>query len=136
MEYGDMTIQDQAGILPASAVGFFTRDMTLAAGTQAITGVGFLPNSIIFFANVQTTTYISLGMDNDGRAANVAKNSLGVNWEGGGGAAWTETIHLSSGSGTHYYGYIATFDSDGFTVQWTKSGAPTGTARMQYMAFK
>ena len=36
---------------------------------------------------------------------------------------------------TMYNGVIDSFDADGFTVAWTKTGTPTGDLYMNYIAW-
>ena len=137
MKLGDITRQNQADFLPKSYIGFFTRDMSLATGTQAITGVGFKPSSIIFFANVQTDPAISWGMDSVSNRAYIADNGNGTQqWQGGGGAAYPVSLQIATAVADYIDGKVNSMDTDGFTIGWTKNGTPTATARIQYMAFK
>jgi len=115
-------------------VGSFTRDLSTASGTQAITGVGFEPTAVMFFAIVDTTTQTSWGMDdgtissanmdNYGDTANTYRNDLG------------HSIWLRPNATNYSYAKITSLDSDGFTLTWVKNNSPTGTATIMYMAFR
>ena len=47
-------------------------------------------------------------------------------------------IHVSKNAGNtdRYQASLSTFDSDGFTLTWTKTGTPTGTLTVNYLAFR
>jgi hypothetical protein len=105
---GDTTFQDEAAILPGSFVGGFTRDSVAATGVVAITGVGFRTNQNCVY-EVGSGVY--------------AHNS-------------TSAFHYEPSSGNHQDGIVTSFDADGFTISWTKTGSPTGNARIKFMAFK
>ncbi len=131
MKQGDVTTQDEAVILPTAFVGTFTRDTTVASGTQGVTGVGFKPSAVIFFSNQDISVEFSIGLD-DGVTAK------GVQQETAGSFALLNTFSIrpKESPGNQYGGSIQSFDSDGFTIIWTKTGSPSGTITMQYMAFK
>ena len=44
------------------------------------------------------------------------------------------SIYFETSSGNSYVGEITSFDSDGFTVNWTQTGAPSGTIRIAFLA--
>lgn len=121
-------------------VGSFTRDMTLASGTQAVTGVGFKPRAVIFLANVNNTGQASIGV---GALPNTATGPIGSVSLNSRTAASAGTWSTNSGtvfayqSGSAYYnGAIYDMDSDGFTMSWTKTGSTTGTLEVNYIAFQ
>lgn len=116
-------------------VGSFTRDISTASGNQAITGVGFQPKSIIFSSGDSSlVSNASVDGFDDGTTAgclwwdfNTADNT------------WTPDTTYS----IHFYrsaagqvGKIGSFDSDGFTVAWTKVGGATGSVTVRYIAFR
>jgi hypothetical protein len=128
---------DGSSVLSATGfkVGSFTIDMTTASGTQAITGVGFQPRAIMFFATCVTTAHVvSSGVD-DAATARVMfdYNNISANaWQSANASSITA---LLSGSDV-YSGKVNSFDADGFTIGWTKTGSPTGTLTINYIAFK
>lgn len=110
-------------------VGSFTRDISLA-GAQAITSVGFQPKGIIFFAVVNVTRRASWVMSD-------ASSTVGIfdNWTG---ATYNDSssIYIIADSTNFAEGALTSFDSDGFTITWAKTGSPTGTAVVRYIAFR
>jgi hypothetical protein len=127
---------DAGGVLtsPVMKVGSFTRDTSLATGTQAITGVGFTPRLILFLSGVSFTSEMSIGFQNTGAALCVSSQHSVT------AGTWrfsnTISINLIQGIGVEYWGSVASFDADGFTMSWTKNGAKTGTADIYYIAIK
>lgn len=111
-------------------VGSFTRDMSVASGTQAITGVGFSPKTIIFFAGRDGGGGNGIGFD-DGTTANAwgratAASSFDLHT--------TQSIYQQETVGGPYTGKINSFDADGYTIIWVRNGAITGTLTINYLA--
>ena len=115
-------------------VGSFSRDTSLASGTQEITGLGFSPKLVNFFASYNGAVGASWGFDdisgtvaisdNHGNAANTFA------FDG------TNSIY-SVKTGTDYTtGKITTRGTDGFTITWTKTGSPTGSLNIFYVAYR
>jgi len=115
------------------AIGTFTRDTTLASGTQAVTGVGFQPTAVLLLAIESSTREASWGFDNGTTAVSIYDNAGGLDAYA---TNATQSIFLEEASGTDYRGEITSLDTDGFTVTWTRTGAPTGTATVRYLAFR
>jgi hypothetical protein len=55
----------------------------------------------------------------------------GSNW----GQIATQSIYIEEAAGSHA-GKIKTFDTDGFTITWTKGGSPTGAASVFYLCLR
>ncbi|KKL09558.1 hypothetical protein LCGC14_2564660, partial [marine sediment metagenome] len=119
MESSIFHVAEQAFLRqPAFAkVGSFTRDTSLAAGSQVVTGVGFKPVGIIFFSGQQSTAEFSIGLD-DG--------STSLGWGDRHPITADIWFRLTSDaiidfetSSFQYYGRISSFDADGFTISWT-----------------
>jgi len=119
-----------AVLKPQVKSGTFTRATSTATGTQAITGVGFKP------------VYIYFMYDDSGAA-----------WEGGYGwttgasenygcqnttiqvtAAYCVYYNAAFGGSNIYTAVLSSFDSDGFTLSWTKTGSPTATLNVRWFA--
>lgn len=115
-----------------SAVGNFTRDTTLASGTQAVTGLLGTPYTIIFLAiDTGSTLETSIGFTNGTTHECIVRNPSGDFDE-----ATAKSIFLEQVLGTDQYFVDAiTMNPDGFTVTWTKVGLPTGTISIMYLAF-
>lgn len=111
-------------------IGSTTRDISTASGTQAVTGIGFAPKAVIFLAVVQSSTEASWGFDDATTHLSLRlQNTIWTN-------AATESIVYDDNAGKDYSGHISSMDSDGFTITWTKTGLPTGTLQVMYLAFK
>jgi len=134
MQIGDETKQNESVQLPANLVGSFDRDLTLAAGAQAVTGLGFRPSSVIFFVGFGGTAAACIGASTlafDRVIMNVHDESANQ-WSG----SAAQSIFLTTGVGIESRANLTTFDIDGFTVAWTKGGAPSGTVTCMFIAFK
>ena len=134
-----------AGIIPAAnltaagdmyyantrfKVGSFTRVLSVASGTAAVTGVGFQPKSVIFIAYL--TSYSGAVGASDGttnEAGSIVGTTPAYNYNTG------RCVDVSDGT-KGGYASIASFDADGFTLTWVKDGSPTETATISYMAFR
>jgi hypothetical protein len=118
------------------ASGIFTRDMTTATGSQAVTGVGFRPRLILFLAAEGSTSQASIGFDLAGssRASISNRNASAADVWARSGTSYS--IYAEQGSGNVYAGGVTSFDADGFTVSWVKSGSPTGTLGVDYLAMR
>lgn len=114
-------------------VGQFSRDTSTASGSQSITGVGFKPSSIIFLAVIPATAELSIGLDDYFSHFSIVNNhNITANvW-----TTATASIVLAQTVSIESYASITSFDSDGFTVQWTKTGAKTGTAYINFLAIR
>lgn len=112
----------------------FTRDISTATGTQAVTGVGFAPTAIILFASVNTVAGLSLGF------ADSAKTGMAILQATDATTVWGPTANLlyyGNQAGTTYtLANISTYDSDGFTLTVTKNGLPTGTLTFKALCFR
>lgn len=125
------TIQGILDLAPNNFyVGTFTRDMTAATGTVAYTGVGFTPSMIIFFGSIGGTVFSSWG-------AVQGSNKFSMYRDDG---TADETISANYGiiiftsTGVLQTAEISTYDSDGFTLSWVKTGSPTGTLTVGFIA--
>jgi hypothetical protein len=113
-------------------VGTFTRDMSLASGNQAITGVGFKPAAVIFFAGVNGAMGDSKGID-DATTSGYAADDY-ADLAGGQAAGTGLSIVIAPAAGKVYGGKIASMDADGFTIAWIRTSTPTGTINVIYLA--
>ena len=57
-------------------VGSFTRDMSVATGTQAVTGVGFQPKFIIFLTGQNGALSFCFGLDNGTNSATMTNGNI------------------------------------------------------------
>ena len=113
-------------------VGSFTRDVSTASGNQSVTGVGFKPKAAMF-----------IGTNISGSGNTIAGWGFGDGTTLGG--VETNTAGFFSGNaagGDNIGNYsvitaIASLDSDGFTVTWTKVGSPaSATCTVYYLTLR
>ena len=113
-------------------IGTFTRDVSLGAGNVSYTGVGFKPSTIIAAGNLNDVLHYanSIGYTN-------GTNNM-CSYVNDGNAAYTDTSYFINinQSGAIQQAAIVTFDADGFTIAWRKTGSPTGTLTVVYLAIK
>jgi hypothetical protein len=109
-----------------------TRDATAASGNVSYTGVGFQPTSIIVQYCVNDTLYNGRGH------ADSARNN---------GCLYQHAANLYSATDLFIYhsdkaswsqeASVASYDADGFTLTWTKSGTvPSGTIAMRFICYR
>jgi hypothetical protein len=114
----------------ASKVIRSTRDLTADSGDVSYTGVGFRPSAIIAIAFISsgTTGYFSMGVVGNNRASgSVSRYSTTDTIDS------INAIYLGTAPGTRQYATVKSWDSDGFTLTWTKNGSPTGIAQMTFL---
>ena len=109
-----------------------SRDISLATGTQAITGVGFKPKAVHFHAVLNGQLDGCWGFDNGVTAKGIVMNVGGANLQ------WQNISSMLVEPVTNqiYKGSIQSFDSDGFTISWIKTNSPTGILRIVFMVFR
>lgn len=113
-----------------NSVGSFTRDMTSASGNVSYTGLGFMPTKCFFTSLDVTiaTNTVSWGYD-DGlfpsAVSQIADRSID-SWSA------TQSVGVEFVANTYQMGHVFSFDADGFTIAWTKTGSPSGTMRAFY----
>ena len=118
-------------------IGLFTRDTTLASGTQSVTGIGFKPKTILFFASEDGTGEASFGFSNEpitgGATANLSVNCRTATSPGTFNANAASILSWQSSS-DYYQGSLAGINNDGFSISWVKTGSTTGTLQIAYLA--
>lgn len=114
-------------------VGSVSKNLTDASTTQVVTGLGFRPVEI-------ELNGFSGAMKSEGYAdcSTLSPSNRGVYYYPT-GAAWSDTgtnnaLTFRTAAGDQQDGYVSATSDDGFTITWTKSGAPTGTATIKFVA--
>ena len=115
-------------------VSSFSRDVSTATGTQAVTGVGFTPTSIEVFAAIGGTVKASWGMSDGTTDKCIYQNNNGGTDFISNQSQLIRVVTVDAG--TMYSGTLDSFDADGFTISWTKTGSPTGTVAGNFIARK
>ena len=131
MKQGDVTTQNEAIIRPIQGrVIVGVRTMTDPAGTQAITGLGFSPSFVmclsaeavngdtfsVGFGDIVQSLSRCITQSEDG-------NTLGENHA----IMAIQTTPVGS-----YFGSITSAEPDGFTITWSKTGAPIGNFSLRF----
>jgi len=114
--------------------GSFTRDISTVSGTQAVTAVGFKPKAIVFLGGINASHQISYGFT-DGTSYMCVYDLIDVSLKYGVNAGFCIGVVGATGSDLAI-ATISSLDSDGFTLSWTKTGSPTGTATIGYLALR
>lgn len=113
---------DNSPEAPRAKSSFLTRTLSTATGTVAYTGVGFKPTSIEFWGAVDTTIEFFQGSANLGvgiESRCMCSDSAGAKLSS------VDAIRMvKNGAGNEQKAVVASFDADGFTLNWTKIGAP------------
>jgi len=118
-------------------VGEFNYVIDTSSGTQAITGVGFQPIALWIFAGPDRGTSpppVFGGSDGttDGNVASIHPTADHL-WD----ANTSNLIDIETSAGNTATAVLTSFDADGFTLTWTKTGSPpTQTILINYWAVK
>ena len=113
-------------------VGTFSRNTATASGNQTVSGVGFTPKAIVCHALTNETREATLeGVDDSTTALNIYDDfdNAGAYQTGG------TSVQIEEDADKKYFGKIGSFNADGFVFAWTKVDSPTGTLKVNYMAF-
>lgn len=118
---------------PSRKAGSFSFDISAANGTTAVTGLGFKPRAVHFVAAVNGDSKASAGVD-DGVTPGCIFQSIAD-----GTSAWgvdsTYSIRMQGAAGNFTGASITSLDADGFTITRAKTGSPTGTCTVKYIAY-
>lgn len=116
-----------AGVLKTNA-GSFARDISLTSAL-GITGVGFTPKAVFFMSvGVSANKFGGIGFDNG-----AVSPSLDIDFTDAQLFQQTQQI-IHKDVGNFNLFSITSMDADGFTLGWSKTGTPTGTATIYYLA--
>lgn|SRR3990167_1346252 len=115
-------------------VDVFTIDTTTASGPQTISTTGFKPTGIEFFYTQNASQEVGFGFSDGTNGVSVYKNADGaaLNWN----MDSSSCIFDDDSSGNSYSATLASFNAGGFTLNWTKTGLPTGILTIGYRAFR
>ena len=115
-------------------VGSFTRDTSTASGNQSVTGVGFKPRALLISGGNTGASWATFAGLTDGTTTGSVQDNGPIN--GGSYSLTTDLLKFIQSGSDIYTGSLSSFDSDGFTLSWVKTGSTTGTATMFYMAIR
>lgn len=97
-----------------------TRDMTAGSGSVAYTGVGFKPRCLLFFgAKAGATATLTVGCADESKTIiSMTQNQADSTW------ADQAYIYAQEAAGVYQVASVVSYDTDGFTLNWVKSGVP------------
>lgn len=112
--------------------GTITRDLTAASGSVAETGLTFQPSRISFRAVINGTVNVCIG-EYAGVVGtqNAVYQDYSATFKNIGGGV---SLIAVPAAGNNQQGGVSAVGADGFTIAWAKTGAPTGTLTIYYIA--
>jgi len=137
VKIGDMTIQNEATVLPQSVVNSFSSDCA-STTPQSVTGIGFRPKNLVLTGSHTGFTgamAVSL-VQGTGTGADSIKGVASFEHETTNTWSPASGLTIVTGFSVAAMWSLASYDSDGFTLTKWKTGSPTGNATIAYMAFK
>ena len=101
-----------------------TRNFTAGAGDVSYTGVGFRPSSLDLIGCVAAGSFPQIWGFADSQKTNFCLDrAFDSNFR----TRANYLVYTSPSPGTEIHAVVKSYDADGFTLTWTKGGAPTGT---------
>ena len=107
----------------------FTKDVSVA-GDVSTTGVGFTPTTIHFMTGANTSIECKGFSDSSKTAGCVYTDSGHVTY------FYDSAFYISPSGGTAAIAIVKSYDADGFTLTWSKTGSPTGTFTLYALCYK
>lgn len=111
----------------------FNYNLTNASGNQSYHGFGFMPRAVIIVAGLDGAKAASWGFSDGLRHLNLESEAITATDQIGMDGA--NILNLLQAAGASQKAFVKSFDSDGFTLSWTKTGSPTGTVSLYCLAF-
>ena len=108
-----------------------TRDLAAATGDVAYTGVGFRPTSIQASCFIEGGSTDSTGFADSSKAGRAITTYAPDAKTGG-----AYLLFPYPSAGNNQTAIVKSYDADGFTLTWTKTGSPTGTANLSFLCFR
>lgn len=107
-----------------------TRDMSTASGSVAYTGVGFQPSAVEFKAVKNASVNFFWGSAGSDRVIS------GIVYDAGAYYGNQSSFKIVDSGANNQTCAIASYDSDGITLSWSKNGTPTGTIYIAMLFLK
>ena len=115
-------------------LGSITRDISLTS-TQAVTGFGYQPKFVRIWGAIGDTTSSSDGGSDGTNHYTIYSPNFNTPATGKYGVGTTGALIFLIDASNYTIGTLS-MDADGFTITWTKTGSPTGTATMFYLGYR
>lgn len=107
---------------------------TISSSTDvAITGVGFKPVFVDFTANTSGGVFYGACWGFDDGTSPTCVFTKSTSFEN---SSNRSIVIANTDNSADLLGSIKTLDSNGFTIQWSKTGSPTGTALINWKAYR
>lgn len=120
------------GVLSSRKIGSFSRSLATASGSQVITGVGFLPRTVFFLGTVVGAAQaITIGFATASNSSCIAMFTDSATWISSSIAC---IFVIDSTFANQNFATITSFNADGFTLGWTKSGVFGTAVNVDYLA--
>ena len=110
-----------------------SRNLADETSTVPYTGLGFKPSYVRIMGNVNNTTIMSEGATELTSYGSFSK--IGTVWQRS-VASGSDFVSALVSVGNSVAGKVDSFDSDGLTITWTKTGSPTGTFNFVLECFR
>lgn len=131
-----------AGVIPTAnlptfpqyKVILFTQNLSTTTGAVSTTGVGFRPKAAIFMG-ASGNTLASFNGVTDGTTQGCVYNQNGGGTGDVQGSNTSVMLFTTDGFTNISIAVLTSFDADGFTLTWTKTGSPTGTVSISVLCF-
>ena len=124
------------GTVTQFARKIYIHDLTAATGTVALTGVGFVPQLIIFICNKDQELAGGIGFSTGSGVNNWGWYFEDDSTETSGNANSYFNYYWSN-TGGHYKSFaVNSLDADGFTVGFTKTGTTTGSYYIEALCLR
>ena len=120
--------------LPKIQTLSFTRDISTATGSQALTGFDFTPQHVQILVTVDNTAGVTSIGTSDGTVDMTLFDNTGLT-AGSHQANVTKAVELLVDGSNFVTADADTFILGGLTLNWTKTGTPTGTATLMVTAY-
>ena len=96
------------------------------------TGVGFTPTSIICISSINNTINSVISVCDSSKKGMILYHDYTTYY----GAADTCFLYFLPAVNVSQTAIVKSYDADGFTLTWTKTGSPVGTATLIFLCFR
>ena len=117
------------GVTGSSKNGSLYLNLATATGTIAVTSMGFTPKHLIVHWAIDNRRMVGFGMMGTMTRFSIASEDYNNVW-------WPNNAgQIRVSGGTMQLLDLSSLDANGFTLSHTKSGSPTGSVRISWIAF-
>lgn len=110
---------------------YFTRDLSLATSNLSITSIGLKPSTLFVNAVVPLTVINNIGFYDVTKAGMSIRQHADGATDGG-----APGMYFYVSAGNYQIVTLVSYDNDGFTLLWDKTGSPTGIVSVVVLAME